>query len=224
MVGFDGWIGSTDERGEIRFNGLPGRKSFVAGLLDGRTPPPWSTTGPMPAGDALRGRFALVPAAEVAVIPGREATLVLRARPIGYVRGTLNLADGRQAADYEVVPWYDMRVLQPSWRYDPATGDFLAGPFPSGPATLQFSEKMPDGTQRNCGRQVVEIIAAEVAHVELKPGESAWLPGPGSPLGDSRGQGLPIRSVIQVESNPRLSTNPVELGSPKQTDPEKCHT
>ena len=171
VVGFDGSIGSTDERGEIRFEGLPGRKSFVAGHLDGPTPPPWSTAGPMPADDALRGRFALVPAAEVAVVPGREATLELRARPLGYVRGTLKPAEGRRAADYVVVPRYDMRVLQPSWRYDPATGDFLAGPFPGGPATLQLSAKTPDGTHQNCGRQVVEVVAGEVAHVELKPGE-----------------------------------------------------
>ncbi|SIO61110.1 Carboxypeptidase regulatory-like domain-containing protein [Singulisphaera sp. GP187] len=171
VVGFDGSISSTDERGEIRFKGLPGRKLFVAGHLNGPTPPPWSTAGPMPADDALRGRFALVPAAEVAVVPGREATLELRARPLGYVRGTLKPADGRWAADYGVFPQYDRRVLEPSWRYDPATGDFLAGPFPSGPATLQLFEKMPDGTQRNCGRPVVEVVAGEVVHVELKPGE-----------------------------------------------------
>ena len=170
-VGFDGSIGSTDERGEIRFQGLPEGKFFVAGHLDGPSPPPWSTAGPMPADDALRRRFALVPAAEVAVVPGREATLEMRARPLGYVRGTLRPADGRRAADYAVVPWYDTRVLQPSWRYDPATGDFLAGPFPGGPTSLQLSVKMPDGTYQNCGRQVVEVVAGEVVRVELKPGE-----------------------------------------------------
>src|SRR3954447_10173532 len=41
VVSFDGSIGSTDERGEIRFQGLPGRKLFVAGHLDGPNPLPW---------------------------------------------------------------------------------------------------------------------------------------------------------------------------------------
>lgn len=170
VVGFGGSIGSTDERGEIRFGGLLGRKVFVAGHLEGPTPPPWTTAGPLPADDSLRGRFALVPAAEVEIVPGREAALELRARPLGYIRGTLKPPDGRRVADYAVVPWYDMRVLQPNWRYDAATGEFLAGPFLGGPATLQFSMTMPDGTHQNCGRQVVEVVAGEVAHVELMPG------------------------------------------------------
>lgn len=174
-VEFAGSIGSTDERGEIRFGGLSGEpsgsKPFASGHVEGPTPPPWSMAGPMPPDDALRGRFALVPGAEAKVVPGREETLELRAKPLGYIRGKLRPAEGRRPAEYAVVPWYDTRVLQPNWRYDTATGDFLAGPFPGGPATLQLSTRIPDGNYQNCGRQVVEVVPGEVAHIELRPGE-----------------------------------------------------
>jgi hypothetical protein len=175
VVEFKGAIGSTDERGEIRFVGLsaepPGSKPFASGYLEGPTPPPWSMAGPMPPDDAFRGRFALVPGAEAKVVLGREETVELRAQPLGYIRGKLRPVEGRRPSEYAVVPWYDTRVLQPNWRYDPATGDFLAGPFPGGPATLQLSTRMPDGNHENCGRQVVEVDPGEVAHVELRPGE-----------------------------------------------------
>lgn len=171
VVSFDLSTGTTDERGEIRFEGLSEGQWFVAGHLGGATPPPWSTAGPMPSDETLRERFALVPAAKVAVLPGRETPLELRARPLGYIRGTIKPHNGRRTADYAVVPWYDGRVLQPNWRYDRATGEFLAGPFFSGPTTLQLSTKSPDGNYQNCGRQVVEVVAGEVSHVELRPGE-----------------------------------------------------
>ncbi|QEH35295.1 Nickel uptake substrate-specific transmembrane region [Aquisphaera giovannonii] len=174
-VEFAGAIGSTDERGEIRFEGLPGPtsggKQFASGHIEGPTPPPWSTAGQMPADDALRGRFTLVPGAEVTIVLGREETLELRARPLGYIRGKLRPAEGRSSRDYAITPWYDTRVLEPNWRYEPATGEFLAGPFPGGPATLQLSARMPDGSYQNCGRQVVEVVPGDVAHVELRPGE-----------------------------------------------------
>jgi hypothetical protein len=172
-VSFDGSIASTDEKGEARFEGLTpnANKLFVRGDLDGPPPPPWSQSGPMPADDALKGRFALVPGVEIAAVAGRETTVELRARPLGYVRGTLKPAEGRRTADYAVSPWYDQRVHQPGWRYDPARGEFLAGPFFAGPATFQFSSKGPDGNYQNCGRQVVEVVAGEVTHVEFQPGE-----------------------------------------------------
>ena len=144
-----------------------GSKPFASGHLEGPTPPPWSMAGPMLPDDALRGRFTLVPGAEAKVVPGREETLELRAKPLGYIRGKLRPAEGRRAAEYAVAPWYEMRVLQPNWRYDPATGEFLAGPFPGGPATLQLSTRMPDGNYQNCGLRVVEVVPGEVAQVEL---------------------------------------------------------
>jgi len=174
-VEFAGAIGSTDERGEIRFEGLSGQpsgsKPFASGHIEGPTPPPWSTAGQMPADDALRRRFTLVPGAEAAVVPGREETLELRARPLGYIRGKLRPAEGRSSRDYAIAPWYDPRVLQPNWRYEPATGEFLAGPLPGGPATLQISTRMPNGGYQNCGRQVVEVVPGDVSQVELRPGE-----------------------------------------------------
>ena len=172
-VSFDGSIASTDVRGEARFEGLTPNpnKQFVRGDLDGPPPPPWSQSGPVPADDALRGRFALVPGAEVTAVLGRETTVELRARPLGYVRGTLKPTEGRRAADYAVSPWYDGRDHQPGWRYDPATGDFLGGPFFAGPVTFQLVTKGPDGNYQKCGRQVVEVVAGEVAHVEFQPGE-----------------------------------------------------
>ena len=63
-----------------------------------------------------------------------------------------------------------MQVLQPSWRYDSVTGEFFGGPFLSGPLTLQFTKEMPDGSQRNSGRQEVQVALGQVTRVDLKPG------------------------------------------------------
>jgi protocatechuate 3,4-dioxygenase beta subunit len=175
VVSYGGAAGSTDERGEIRIGGLSEEMSasnpFVSGRLEGPTPPPWFTAGPMPPDDALRGRFAIVPDAKVKIVHGREETVELRAKPLGYIRGKLRPAEGRRPAEYAVFPWYDPHVVEPNWRYDPATGDFLAGPFPGGPTTLQISTRMPDGNFQHCGRQAVKVVPGEVAHVDLTPGE-----------------------------------------------------
>ena len=82
----------------------------------------------------------------------------------------MQLAEGQKPVDFSVRPFYDMRVLQPSWRYDSITGEFFGGPFLSGPLTLQFTKEMPDGSQRNCGRQEVQAVEGQVTRVDLKPG------------------------------------------------------
>ncbi|WP_422928193.1 MSCRAMM family protein [Singulisphaera sp. PoT] len=171
VVRFDGMKGSTDERGEVRFESPHERKSFVGGFLDGPDPPTWPTTGPMPADEALRGRFAYVPAVEAAVVLGRETSIELRARPVGYVRGKLKPAEGHRAADYTIIPQHDNRVFARSPRYDQATGDFLFGPLFEGPTTFHLSVKMPDGTDRSCGQRAVDVVAGEVTHVEVEPVE-----------------------------------------------------
>jgi hypothetical protein len=50
------------------------------------------------------------------------------------------------------------------------TGEFFGGPFLSGPLTLQFTKEMPDGSQRNFGRQEVQVVLGQVTRIDLKPG------------------------------------------------------
>ena len=112
----------------------------------------------------------VVPGVEVAVTSGHETVLELKARRVGFLRGKMQLAEGQKPEDFSVYPFYDMQVLQPSWRYDSITGEFFGGPFLSGPVTLQFTKEMPDGSQRNSGRQEVQVVEGQVTRVDLKPG------------------------------------------------------
>jgi hypothetical protein len=126
--------------------------------------------GAIPDDATLKGPFVVVPGVQVAVTSGHETFLELKARRVGFLRGTMQLAEGQKPEDFSVHPFYDMQVLQPSWRYDAITGEFFGGPFLSGLVTLQSTKEMPDGSQRNCGRQEVQVVEGQVTRVDLKPG------------------------------------------------------
>ena len=161
---------STDTNGEVLLEGLSTRKYQVQGHIEATGPPPMSFGGAIPDDATLKGPFVVVPGVEVAVTSGHETVLELKARRVGFLRGKMQLAEGQKPEDFSVQPFYDMQVLQPSWRYDSITGEFFGGPFLSGPVTLQFTKEMPDGSQRNCGRQEVQVVEGQVTRVDLKPG------------------------------------------------------
>jgi uncharacterized GH25 family protein len=161
---------STDARGEVVFEGQAARKYQIQGRIEAHGPPPMSLGGVISDDAAFQGPIVVVPGAEVTVTSGHESFLELKARRVGYVRGKLQVSEAGKPDDYYVYPFHDQRILQPSWRYDQVTGEFLGGPFLSGPTTLQFMKSMADGSQRKCGRQEVEIVEGKVTRVDLKPG------------------------------------------------------
>ena len=161
---------STDTNGEVLLQGLSIRKYQVQGHIEAAGPPPMSFGGAIPDDATLKGPFVVVPGVEVAVTSGHETVLELKATRVGFLRGNMQLAEGQKPEDFSVYPFYDMQVLQPGWRYDSITGEFFGGPFVSGPLTLKFTKEMPDGSQRNCGRQEVQVVLGQVTRVDLKPG------------------------------------------------------
>ena len=161
---------STDANGEVLLAGLSTRKYQVQAYIEATSPPPMSFGGAFPDDATLNGPFVVVPGAQVAVTSGHETFLELKARRVGFLRGTVQLAEGQKPEDFSVHPFYDMQVLQPSWRYDSITGEFFGGPFLNGPVTLQFTKEMPDGSWRDSGRQEVQVVEGQVTRVDLKPG------------------------------------------------------
>ena len=161
---------STDANGEVVFEGLAARKYAVQGHIEAQSPPPMSFGGAIPDDATLEGPILVVPGCEVAVTSGHETFLEMKARRIGYLRGKIQPAEGQKPADFSVYPFQDPQVLQPSWRYDPVTGEFFGGPFLGGPVTLQFLRSMADGSRRNSGRQEAQVVEGQVTRVDLKPG------------------------------------------------------
>src|SRR5262249_22668874 len=149
--------------------GLAARKYQVQGHIEAPGPPPMSHGASMPDDASLQGPILVVPGVEVVVISGRETLLELKARRVGYLRGKMQLGGGQKTGDFPIHAFQD-RHVQPGWRYDQVTGDFLTGPYLAGPLTLQYVRLLDDGSQRNSGRQQVEIVEGQVQHVELKPG------------------------------------------------------
>jgi protocatechuate 3,4-dioxygenase beta subunit len=198
---------STDANGEVVFEGLSARKYQVQGYIEAPGPPPMSLGGAIPDEAMLQGSFVIVPGAESAVTSGHETFLELKARRVGYLRGKMELAKGQKPADFSVYPFYDMQVLQPSWWYDSITGAFFGGPFLSGPVTLQFMKPMPDGSQRNSGRQEVQIVEGKVTHVDLKPGAIE----PDSDTRRNRSTMLGMGGIAINEGTPRVEPPTVFL-------------
>ena len=75
---------TTDDRGVVVFRDLPGGSYELRGFIDGRNAPIPSPSRPTLEDGALRGHSA-IPSTTANVAAGRETTVELRARPVGYV-------------------------------------------------------------------------------------------------------------------------------------------
>ncbi len=203
---------TTDEQGIVVFRGLPSGSYRLRGFIDGLTAPVPDPAGssPLPEDSALRGR-AVVPFATATVQPGRETTVELRARPAGYVRGTLRPPAGHKAAEYEVMPVLDWREVEAMQRLDPESGRFLHGPLPAGKVAYHFQQQAEDGTSQDAGAQTVEVPAGGVAHVDLRPEE----PKPPPPPGSDRQSWLGMGGVRTRQSRPDPDVSTVVLDDGK---------
>ena len=176
---------TTDERGVVVFRGLPSGTYRLDGFIDGLTAPLPDPYGSSPTleNPALRGHVA-VPFASVAVQPGRETTVELRAVPVGYVRGTLRPPAGHKAAEYIVHPALDRFEVEAVLQFDSESGRFLHGPLPAGPVRYNVALEADDWPSYPAGGQTVEVPAGGVIHVELRPEvpRPRSSPGAGQPV------------------------------------------
>jgi protocatechuate 3,4-dioxygenase beta subunit len=190
---------STDEQGVVVFRGVPGGSHRLRGFIDGLTVPvpEASPSRPLPEDSALRGQ-AVVPITMATVTSGRESTVELRARPVGYVCGTLRPSAGHKAAEYDVSLDIDWNAVDTQHWFDRESGRFLYGPLLPGKVAARFQHRAEDGTSRDAGVQTFEVAAGDVLHVELRPEESK----PGSAPGPGRSAVPGMESLLILEHEP----------------------
>jgi hypothetical protein len=170
------YAATVDDQGLITFRDLPSGDYTLRGWIDGLEPPPdpWAP-GPMPDDAALRGRQA-IPAVVASVRAAAEMAVEVRARPVGYVRGTIRPPKGHKPADLAVRPRIDWQAGLTRYRVDVEAGLFLCGPLLPGKLVIDYELRVDETTSRPAGTQQVEVSAGEVVDVVLTPGAAE--PGP----------------------------------------------
>src|SRR5207247_4943296 len=120
---------STNEHGEARFDGVQAGEDEIEAYLRGQTRANIGRDGdPMPPDSELVGRMAFVRQVVTTVVDS-ETRVVLRPRPVGYVRGVLRPARELSCSDYSLL-WIETRGnLQYTRNCNSRTGEFLLGPF-----------------------------------------------------------------------------------------------
>lgn len=172
-MGFDEAIdhaATVDDKGGVTFRDLPSGDYTLRGWIDGLEPPPNpQAPGPLPEDASLRGRLA-VPTVLASVRADAETSVEVRAQPVGYVRGTIQLPEGRAPADYVIQPWIDWRSRLTQYRVDREAGRFLCGPLLPGKLVIEYQLRADGNTFRRAGTQEVEVPPGEVADIVLTPG------------------------------------------------------
>jgi hypothetical protein len=124
----------TDPDGTVLFTGLMPDSGMVhVSLPDVPAVDLGDCTTRLSPAEALRGRVEVLDR-QTALPSGREAALVMRAQPIGYIHGKLRQPAGQDAAAAHTnMLLSDQASLQGArLRHCPSTGEFLAGPFAAG--------------------------------------------------------------------------------------------
>lgn len=171
-------VGTTDEGGQIRLEGVSASPGSLKAYLPGLSQPDLgSNRDTWPEDPELLNRATIYPRS-VTITGGAEYQVTLQAKRVGYVRGTVRPAQGKSAADY-FVGTEDWRA---EYRYDDTSGDFLVGPLPEGNATIFVFQKEPGNRSLLRAAADVEIRSDHVARVEIATDEGAKLdrplPGP----------------------------------------------
>lgn len=157
--------GATDAAGTVWFAGLMSYPVVVSGQLVGKPPADLGEyDGPLPDDAALTGRTAVL-AEWLTPAPDTETRIVLRERPVGYVRATLRPPASAGTRDYAVYP------AEPSppavgVHYRPGTGECVAGPFPAGEARLRV---VRIGSGGGSETRTVAVTAGAVTRADLRP-------------------------------------------------------
>jgi hypothetical protein len=181
--------GSADESGTVRFAGLQAGRHELDAYLPGLTLPALGRDDDrFPEDGALVGRAALF-RQECTATEDEEQTVVIRPKPVGYVRGVVRPPHGRRAADYRVW-WYEADVVPNSdAHYNRDTGAFAVGPLPEGKAKILVTCRGTGPAWEDCATPEVEVRSDRVARVEVTP--PAAPPAP-----SSAGTGWPLRARV----------------------------
>lgn len=185
--------GTSDAAGRVVFDDLPPGVYPVYGQIAAVHPAP---TMDLLQDDLILTGVTIVPVATVRIVADQQCRLVMRAQPVGYVRGTIVPPRGHAAEEYG----FFRRVVDPRFLNDDGspcvslgrtdvvtdekTGRFVVGPLPVGrePFTLYCIGPKADAL-RAAGTQAVEIRAGQVTHVDLHPVETtATSPVIGPPM------------------------------------------
>lgn len=98
----------------------------------------------------------------------------MRPQPQGYVRGRI-WVPGRPSQYALYQPFYSLSP--PGVRLDPVTGEFVAGPFPAGPALLQLSRpSSAAGAAPPAWQAHIGVVPGKVVRVTLSPEGMATAP------------------------------------------------
>jgi hypothetical protein len=161
--------GSTDEGGTVRFAGLQAGRHELEAYLPGPTRPALGRDDDrFPEDGALVGRTALF-RQEFTATEDEEQTVVIRPKPVGYVRGIVRPPQGRRAADYRVW-WYEAGVVPDSdAHYNRDTGEFVVGPLPEGKAKIRVTCRGTGPAWEDCATPEVAVRSDRVARVDVSP-------------------------------------------------------
>jgi hypothetical protein len=186
---------TTDDRGVAVFRDVPGGTYLLHGLIDGVTVPLPAASQPLPEDAALRGH-ARVPATLAKVEAGHELAVDLRARPVGYVRGTLHPPAGQKTAEYRIRPVFDQQPTGPELRYDPDSGEFFHGPLLPGVADYCFELDRGDFLLPGAQFHSVDVPDGDVVHIDFLPEP---LPGPAAGAGPNARPTISARRALEVD-------------------------
>ena len=165
------FMGSTDESGVVRFEGISSWKYTVHATIEGRPSIDLENyVAPLPGDERLQNGTTVF-SEPFTPEPNTERKLVMRERAVGYVRGRIKPPPGQSPKDFVVSLTEDdtARGAQIMQRGD--EGEFVAGPFAAGRVQLHTWDKLKRVGFRwaDCGTRVVAVKAGKVARVEIIP-------------------------------------------------------
>jgi hypothetical protein len=187
-------VGSAGPDGAVRFEGLRTEQYKVYGFVPDLAPIIYGEDdAPLPDETILHRGFALLPE-PLTPQPNSDTTVILKARPVGYIRGLLRPPPGRSAATYAVYP----DGPDSAWsHYQTSTGQFVAGPFAPGRATLRIVEQPG---YRPLTHREVTVQAGQITQLELEPPPAPASVAPTNPQVTMMTMGSGIQSLGQGQA------------------------
>jgi hypothetical protein len=202
--------GTTDRKGEILFRDVLSGHFSAFGFVEGQPiPPDVVDTGTFPGLEELR-RQQFVPEMPVETRAAEEATVTLRLRPAGYVRGVLRPRPGRDLSGYDVIAWRPEPMTPIGCRYEASTGRFVCGPLTQGTLQVAAAEQpAASDAVGNTAPRRVELPAGSVVAVDLAPPEASpeldvSLPGMGNGSVREAIAAMPAGSVERSGGGPAV--------------------
>jgi hypothetical protein len=169
-------IGSTNEKGAVRFTGVPSGKYVLRAYVPEKSPPNLASLGqPVASEESLRDR-QVVPWTPIEPKFNTEQGAVLRLRSVGYVLGTLKPARGKKASDYTVYLDETATKQGAEVRYDPEKGVFAAGPFLLGKVKLAAFDQTDPRQPAKCGEFEASVEPGKVTQTTISASETLVRP------------------------------------------------